>query len=338
MKISSDQIPQADMLKDIVKTIDGVSNGARTFSEIARVINKVDRQGRYYRKAAEILGFIENSNNVSNLTDAGKEFIRLSDNEKSNALIKAILSTQIFQRMIPFLETHPEGVSSSALIQFLTEVADLGGPTMAPRRISTLRNWLITTNLVTETNNRLFINRPTINSGSILNFYLQEPLIPHTYALHEYETVSLRLKKARDLVLFLRNQAKTDRANETHLHLVNLIASQIRKGGAIPKSNSMIDLATTLDNQSIIFEMKSVNSNNVQSQIRAGVSQLYEYRYLQANPTAQLVLAISDPLPDEKTWIIDYLENDRGIMLVWDGNESIYSTDRTANQLAFLWS
>ena len=121
MKISSDQIPQADMLKDIVKTIDGVSNGARTFSEIARVINKVDRQGRYYRKAAEILGFIENSNNVSNLTDAGKEFIRLSDNEKSNALIKAILSTQIFQRMIPFLETHPEGVSSSALIQFLTE-------------------------------------------------------------------------------------------------------------------------------------------------------------------------------------------------------------------------
>ena len=73
MKIKSNNIPQADVLEDIIKTVIAVSKGAKTFQEIAKYIDKVERQGRYYRRAAEMLGFIKNTGNTSYLTELGGE-------------------------------------------------------------------------------------------------------------------------------------------------------------------------------------------------------------------------------------------------------------------------
>jgi hypothetical protein len=34
--------------------------------------------------------------------------------------------------------------------------------------------------------------------------------------------------------------------------------------------------------------------------------------------------------------MIDYMENDRNIHLVWDGDSNLYGTERTREQLGFL--
>ena len=44
------------LIEDVIRTADAVASGATTFGEIAQRIGKVDRQGRYYRLAAQILG------------------------------------------------------------------------------------------------------------------------------------------------------------------------------------------------------------------------------------------------------------------------------------------
>ena len=107
--------------------------------------------------------------------------------------------------------------------------------------------------------------------------------------------------------------------------------------GYLPKSNQLIDLAARVEKNDYIFEMKSITEENAKSQIRKGVSQLYEYRYLQNVPNARLVLAVEIQLPDNIEWMHDYLELDRDIMLVWDGDESLFSSSKTKNALNFLW-
>ena len=95
-------------------------------------------------------------------------------------------------------------------------------------------------------------------------------------------------------------------------------------------------MATHIGNTDYIFEMKSTTANNEKSQIRAGLSQLYEYRYLQNKPQARLVLVIENPLSQNESWRQDYLEQDRDVYLVWDGNNQLYGNDRTRNDLNFL--
>jgi hypothetical protein len=36
-------------------------------------------------------------------------------------------------------------------------------------------------------------------------------------------------------------------------------------------------------------------------------------------------------------WMQDYLEKDRAIKLIWDGNNELYASDETQSSLNFLW-
>ena len=82
--------------------------------------------------------------------------------------------------------------------------------------------------------------------------------------------------------------------------------------------------------------MKSTTNNNEKSQLRAGLSQLYEYRFLQNKPAAKLILVIENPLSIREQWRQNYLEQDRDVYLVWDGNDELYGNIRTRNELNFL--
>ncbi len=95
------------------------------------------------------------------------------------------------------------------------------------------------------------------------------------------------------------------------------------------------DLAANIDGD-FIFEMKSSNEDNVRDQVRKGLSQLYEYLYLQNKPKATLVLVLEKPINATNKWMIDYLENDRDVLLVWDGSDKLYSTSETKAKLEFL--
>ena len=132
-----------------------------------------------------------------------------------------------------------------------------------------------------------------------------------------------------------RNDALHDRARVSHRNLINITAERICAAGGIPKSNDLIDLAVNLDND-FIFEMKSTTDDNIRSQIRKGVSQLYEYKYLQNKPDANLVLVVERPLNVATQWMHEYLEVDRDILLLWDGDNRLFGSERAIETLPFL--
>ncbi len=130
--------------------------------------------------------------------------------------------------------------------------------------------------------------------------------------------------------------AKSKRANKSQIALRNLVASKIRQAGAVPRRNRQVDLVARISQDIFIFKMKSIESN-IPSQIRSGVSQLYEYRYLQGVPDANLVLVIEKPLSRGLLWLEDYLLHDRGILLVWDGDgDRLHCSDTISDKLQFL--
>lgn len=340
MRVPSDEIPQADNLIDVVRTVIAVAQGARTFQDIANSIGKVERQGRYYRKAAEIVGMISTSNrNQSILTPLGQAFVQNDPTLTNPALLQGVLNSRIFQRIIPYLESKGNlGVSRYEFEMFLKNTADLGADTMAPRRISTVISWLVDLGIIMVQNSRYILSTQTINER-VQNIKFDnpdEPLLPNPNDLNEYTTVQQRSSAAQDTIISYRNSAALERADNAHRDLVNLTSERIRNAGAIPKFNQLIDLATHINNTDYIFEMKSTTVNNEKSQIRAGLSQLYEYRYLQNKPNAKLILVIENPLSTKEIWRQDYLEQDRDVYLVWDGNNQLYGNERTRNDLYFL--
>ena len=141
MKIKSEDIPQADVLDDVIRTVEIVKSGGSSYQQIASVLGKVDRQGRYYRKAAEILGFIETPNrNKSVVTDLGNQL--LIKGIGSKILFNAVIDAPIFQRLIPFMELNNEnGVSGEQIIEFLISIADLNTGTMGGRRFYSVVAW-----------------------------------------------------------------------------------------------------------------------------------------------------------------------------------------------------
>jgi hypothetical protein len=114
-------------------------------------------------------------------------------------------------------------------------------------------------------------------------------------------------------------QLKRQKSNAYHRFLVKKVEEQLRvRGCNEPKDNIYIDLAGELNGKKILFEMKSCNSNNVTSQIRKAVSQVYEYRYRYADefPLGSTLLCIvAQERPDD--WWLNYLMEDRGINIIW---------------------
>jgi hypothetical protein len=105
----------------------------------------------------------------------------------------------------------------------------------------------------------------------------------------------------------------------------------------MPQRCNLVDLATRISETPFIFEMKSTGATNIRSQVRRGISQLYEYRYLQNAPDAKLVLVIEKPFAKEDAWMHDYLVRDLGILLAWDGDRKhLHCSESQREFLDFL--
>ena len=339
MRIQSNDLPQADRIESVVAATLAIANGARTDMEIADRVPGIegdDRQGRYYRKAAEILGFITNIRNNAAITEKG-QLVAKNPSLYNPIVIASVLNLNLYQKLLPYIELHPEGITRHQIIDYLQllSVANIG-PSMIPRRISTILGWIRTLGIIEQVGERYRIANSIIPNIPLITLNdIEQPVLPATGGLHEYEAVEQRISNAREIITIYKNQARLDRANYIHIQLVNLVAERIRVAGGIPKSNQFIDLATTLD-QDYIFEIKSTTAENVRPQVRKGISQLYEYRYLENKPEANLILVLERPLIGDNSWLIDYMENDRNIHLVWDGDNNLYGTVRTREQFGFL--
>lgn len=339
MKIPSEDVPQADKLEDVVKVIEGVGQGARTFQDLSRYIDKVERQGRYYRRAAEILGFIKNQTNHAILTKLGENYLSSSPVRKEEILARAVLSCRMMQRLIPFLEgRRAAGVTKQEVEEFIKTVAEETGPSMIPRRASSAIAWLSDIGLLNQRGSKFVLgNLP--ESVEFIDYTAEdEPLFPKKYDLNEYQDLSSEISQNTKSVSVLINDAQKDRALKSHRMLTNLMAAKIRKAGAIPKRNPYIDLSARIDEQIYLFEMKSSNDGNAHDQIRKGISQLYEYRYIQRADEARLILVVENPLPAKLRWLENYLIEDRGIFLVWDGNRKTFNCPKNEREsLPFIF-
>jgi hypothetical protein len=108
----------------------------------------------------------------------------------------------------------------------------------------------------------------------------------------------------------LVNLVACERANQSHHTIEQALADKIRQLGHEPIYNGHIDMSFTTDAGSVIVEVKSCTQDNVHAQIRKGVSQLLEYRYLYGSrltAPVSLVLALEVEPGARKRWLAGYL-------------------------------
>src|SRR5437764_1401175 len=142
-RIPSRDVPQADCLKDVIRLVEAVGMGASTYQEMAAAIRKVGRQGRYYRRAAEILGFTrKEGRNRTVLTPKGRMLVSTTGTERHGIVRAAVVGTEMFKRVIPYLAARgADGVSRNELRIFIESISAPVGPTMVPRRVSSVIDW-----------------------------------------------------------------------------------------------------------------------------------------------------------------------------------------------------
>jgi hypothetical protein len=113
---------------------------------------------------------------------------------------------------------------------------------------------------------------------------------------------------------------KRQRSNLTHKIILQQLDEYLRLLGATPFENEHIDLFAEIPNDgSFLFEVKSVTPNNILSQTRKGLSQLYEYRFRykeEIGYDVKLCLVYPEE-PTDISWLQDYLCNDREIAVCW---------------------
>lgn len=338
MNIQSYEVPQANNITSVLRAIENIGNGAATDIQIIQGIPNLttDRQGRYYRIIGELTGFVSNVHNNATLTPKG--LLVHADPVLTNPhFIDGILNLKVIQTILPFMQVRGT-VTFQDIENHLSQfIVGLGAVTIH-RRVSTIVRWLVDLHLITEVGHGVYtlVNMvsPISHKFEIIDDTI--PILPATGGLAEYQTVEQRVSTASNVITIYKDQAKSERANNSHIHLVNLVADRIRQAGGIPKANLFIDLAARVNDVDFIFEMKSTTADNAKSQIRRGISQLYEYRYLQNSPTANLILVVENPLPQEINWMLDYMEVDRNIHLVWDGDNNLHARPETRQRLPFL--
>ncbi len=120
---------------------------------------------------------------------------------------------------------------------------------------------------------------------------------------------------------------RRQRANLSHKILLEKLHDYLESQGVTPLENEHIDLFAKLPSKDkFIFEVKSITTNNLLSQTRKGVSQLYEYRYRYQDIIGYDVnlFLVYPQEPTDIPWLQEYLCNDRHIGVIWfDENNQI---------------
>jgi len=338
MRIKTRGVPQADVLPDVVEAVIAVARGARTFQGISEAIGKGQRQGRYYRLAAELLGFIRPAGpNRSELTPRGRRLLASRDSDRDEAIRGAVLGSRLIQRVLPFLEARADqGCTRDGIERFIIEVTEPTGRTMIPRHTSTAIAWLQSIGLLSQQGDRYYV-QPIPGVVAPIEYPDDEPLLPERFDLAEYQAAAQRATRQPGIMRYVVDEAQRERTQRAHEQLVDLLAARISGHGGIPRRNRYVDLAAHVLDSFYLFEVKTTTDRNILSQVRQGVAQLYEYRYRQAAPDARLVLVLQNPMPRGMAWMAKYLAQDREILPVWDGNLRTLDCSRQhREQLAFL--
>ncbi|KAF5059760.1 hypothetical protein DSECCO2_332650 [anaerobic digester metagenome] len=113
---------------------------------------------------------------------------------------------------------------------------------------------------------------------------------------------------------------KRQRANLTHKIILEKLHNYLDLRGAVSFENEHVDLFSLFpSDKKFLFEVKSVTDDNLLSQVRKGLSQLYEYRYrYQGDIGYDVNLCLVFPNePRSVSWVEEYLCEDREILVMW---------------------
>lgn len=150
MMFVKNDIPQADNLEKVIQTVEAVGDGATKDEHIAEAIGYSVRQGRYYRHAAEVLGFVFNRSNNAVLTDSGQLFINSTKEERRDLIKKSLHSNLFFKSIINFIESKESGFSENDLVSYISSITDRDTHATIFRRSKTIISWLSEIEIIVE--------------------------------------------------------------------------------------------------------------------------------------------------------------------------------------------
>jgi hypothetical protein len=119
-----------------------------------------------------------------------------------------------------------------------------------------------------------------------------------------------------------------ERGNKSHYMLEEMLVTLAKSLGCSPKNNQHIDVFFETTAGTVLAEIKSCTDNNFHSQVRKGISQLFEYRFLNRSlfrSEVTMLLLVETTPPKEKMWLVDYLLS-LGIVLAWKDTSNRIAT------------
>ncbi|WP_426278592.1 GmrSD restriction endonuclease domain-containing protein [Chryseobacterium sp. S-02] len=224
MKISITEVPQADELNKVILTVEAVQNDYKSDQKIADYVGFTDRQGRYYRLAAEILGLLKNENNSAFLTKTGNELIILDEENRLKKIRTILRQNHLFDQILSKIESDEEGLSRSQILDFLLVLIE-GAESTITRRYSTIINWLHYSKLIVSDIRELpeddketvyKVNNELDESDYIYDSNFKDSIYPADYSNEELDikeshmqVVTLLRRHSQDKIVippFQRNQ------------------------------------------------------------------------------------------------------------------------------------
>lgn len=264
--VKTADVPQANDLTKVIQTLVGISKGKSSDKDIAKVIGFTERQARYYRKALEILGLVQNDRNNCILTDVGRDFLNSTkENPNHLELLKPyIFEIPIVRELFDYFTSEDidySDLSSDEILKALFKISDLDPKeTTAKRRLSTIIKWLEQTNLLTKSNEdgeTKFVFVPYVPNNSkpsrqVINQYEQfkETLLPFLAVQSDEHEDTAELDAVLQKIISIQDTEELSRlisSNESADKIARLILSVSEK--------SEIDLENLVDE---IGELKKV--------------------------------------------------------------------------------
>lgn len=118
-----------------------------------------------------------------------------------------------------------------------------------------------------------------------------------------------------------------ERAQSTHLMLERILAKRLRERGIVAKATALIDEFFIVDEVTVLVEIKSCTDLNMRHQVRRGIAQLLEYRFLYRKSlnshAVMLLLLLGTAPPRALRWVIEFART-QGIVVGWHD----YRTER----------
>jgi hypothetical protein len=307
--------PQADRLLQVGDVARAIGAEKRSDKEIEAFIglDSKGRQGRYYRLAAKILGLIENQSNRAVLTPVGQEYKNLHTKAaRIDFLARCLIDTPVFREALQYI--HKQRPTDDQLRLWFNNFYP-GASTTAKRRYSTFVSYLRDAHLLTQSGGTNQLSR---YAGAVMKQTASSPK-KGLYGTPTKDKNAPRADLASGAITYDVDAQKLERANQTHWQLVAAKSAFLGERGWPAYENEQIDLYATTGAQTIIYEMKSINSetSNQLSQIRKAISQLYEYRFIFNEPKAALCIVTNAAIAKKDAWLLGYLAKDREIAYEW---------------------